>query len=96
MNDRVKCADGFSMSVQANRSAYCSPRVDNADKYDEVEVGFPSDPEPLILSYGEQTENPTQTVYGFVPVQTVALVIVKHGGIVSGDLPPGVPYLGAS
>ena len=39
-NKRIKCADGFSMSVQANSGAYCSPRSDNAASYDEVEVGL--------------------------------------------------------
>ena len=29
-NRRVVCADGFEMSVQAHRTAYCSPRTDNA------------------------------------------------------------------
>ena len=39
-NKRIECADGFTMSVQANSNAYCSPRSDNAASYDEVEVGF--------------------------------------------------------
>ncbi|MED5369002.1 MAG: hypothetical protein VX978_05865 [Pseudomonadota bacterium] len=42
LNQQVVCADGFSMSVQAHNGAYCSPRIDNAESYDEVEVGFPS------------------------------------------------------
>ena len=39
---RVQCADGFSMSVQAHDGAYCRPRIDGADFYIDVEVGFPS------------------------------------------------------
>jgi hypothetical protein len=35
------------------------------------------------------------TVYPFVPAQLVALVIAKHGGMVSGELPPGVAPLQA-
>ena len=38
---------------------------------------------------------PTQSVYGYVPAHVVSLVCAKHGGIVSGDLPPGIPYLEA-
>ena len=49
----VVCADGFSMSVQAHGGAYCSPRVENAERYDEVEIGFPSESEPLLLRYME-------------------------------------------
>ena len=94
-NERIKCADGFSMSVQANSTAYCSPRSDNAASYDEVEVGFPNKPEPLLERYAENPENLTETVYGWVPSQTVLDVIVKHGGIVSGELPAGVIYLEA-
>ena len=92
---RIECADGFSMSVQASRMNYCEPRVDNAEAYDEVEVGFPSSPEPLLERYAEDQSNLTETVYGWVPSQTVLDVIAKHGGVVSGDLPPGVIYLEA-
>lgn len=31
-----------SLSVQANFFTYCYPKVNNADKYKQVEVGFPS------------------------------------------------------
>ena len=92
---RIECADGFSMSVEASRMNYCEPRVDNAEAYDEVEVGFPSSPEPLLERYAEDQSNLTETVYGWVPSQTVLDVIAKHGGVVSGDLPPGVIYLEA-
>ena len=35
---RVRCADGYTVSVQANEYCYCSPRSD-ADHYDKVELG---------------------------------------------------------
>ena len=69
------------------------PRVDNASAYEEVEIGFPSDYESLIAKYAEDKEDYTGTVYGFVPSDVVTLVCIKHGGVVSGDLPPGIPYL---
>ena len=94
-NKRVVCADGFSMSVQAHDGAYCDPRIDGAEKYSLVEVGFPSEAEPLILGFAEDPDRPTETVYGYVPVQTVALVLAKHGGIVEGDVPNGVAKLSA-
>ena len=94
-NKRIECADGFSMSVQASSFNYCQPRVDNASAYEEVEVGFPSSPESLLSSYAEDPSKPTETVYGWVPSEVVLNVVAKHGGIVSGDLPPGLIYLEA-
>ena len=60
-NAKVICADGFEMSVQANKGAYCTPRMNNADKYKEV-----------------------------------TNVIARHGGMVEGDVPPGVIPLRSS
>jgi hypothetical protein len=91
----VVCADGFSMSVQASETHYCSPREDGAEKYTAVEVGYPCLPEPLLTYLAEDQDAPTMTVYPFVPAQLVALVIAKHGGMVSGELPPGVAPLQA-
>ena len=92
-NKRIECADGFTMSVQASRFNYCEPRTDNADKYVTVEIGFPNDYESLIVSYAEDKENYTGTVYGYVPTDIVTLVCAKHGGVVAGEMPSGVPYL---
>ena len=80
---RLHCNDGFSMSVQAHYGAYCAPRVDHTDTdyYFEVEVGFPSEREELLMEYVEDYDNPTDTVYSYVPVEVVQEVIEKHGGI---------------
>ncbi len=96
LNQQVVCADGFSMSVQAHDGAYCSPRIDNAESYDEVEVGFPSSVEPLLMEWCEDKEDPTGTVYGYVPTQVVVNVIAKHGGMVEGEVPAGMPSLRVS
>ena len=78
------------MSVQAHDGAYCEPRVSDAGKYTAVEVGFPTQEEPLIMEWAESPDDPTNTVYGWVPVDVVTNVIVKHGGMVEGQVPPGV------
>ena len=39
---RIVCADGASLSVQASKNHYCSPRLDDIFSYDRVEVGYPS------------------------------------------------------
>lgn len=95
LNKAVKCADGFSMSVQAHEGGYCSPRVDNAERYESVEIGYPSEVEPLIMEYCEDPATPTNTVYGYVPSHIVSLVIAKHGGMVEGEVPAGVAPLTA-
>jgi hypothetical protein len=94
-NEEIICKDGFAMSVQANEGAYCSPRIDNAPKYTKVEVGFPSHPEPLLLEWADDEDKPTNTVYGYVPAHRISLVCVKHGGIISGELPAGIPVIKA-
>jgi hypothetical protein len=77
----MKCADGFSVSVQGHRGAYSSPRDDFADHYSSVELGFPSAHEPLLDKYQDGRGDPTQTVYGYVPISVVAAIIEKHGGL---------------
>jgi hypothetical protein len=94
-NKPVRCKDGFIMSVQAGEAQYCYPRQDNAEKYIEVEIGFPNRPEALIMQYAEDRNEPTETVYAYVPATVVTLVIAKHGGMVEGELPAGIPCLRA-
>ena len=92
--DYVVCADGFTMSVQASENHYCSPRVNGAEViYGRVEIGFPSEREPEFDEYVEDLSQDgkdidwTGSVYGWVPSDIVALVIAKHGGMVSGQIP---------
>ena len=95
MIKKVICKDGFSMSVQANSTSYCHPRESNAKRYKEVEIGYPSSEEELIMEYAEDSTVPTETVYAYVPAPVVTMVIAKHGGMVDGELPAGIPCLRA-
>ena len=79
----MKCADGFTISVQASKIHYCSPRINGADQYENVELGFPNMEEPLIADYAEDPDDLIHTVYGFVPIEVVNKLIEKHGGIVN-------------
>ena len=80
----IVCQDGFTMSVQVGYSLYSTPKK-VAKRYSAVEVGFPSDHEPLIEEYAEnffeEEPNYTDTVYPYVPVAVVDKVLKKHGGI---------------
>ena len=82
----ITCKDGFEISVQASRTNYCDPR-DDIGPYTAVELGFPSLPEPLIIGYAENPDQPTETVYGWVPVGLVKALLIKHGGAVEGSHP---------
>tara|TARA_R110000737_G_C14322372_1_gene439916 strand:+ start:141 stop:431 length:291 start_codon:yes stop_codon:yes gene_type:complete len=90
MNERIVCADGFAMSVQARALSYCEPRIDNAEKYTSVEVGYPSEREEFLMPWVEDSSKPTGTVYAYVPVGVVSNVIIKHGGLIAGEAPAGV------
>ena len=83
---RLVCNDGYSISVQGSGNHYCTPRANllGAD-YDEVELGFPSEPDSLINEYAEDPTDYTGTVYGWVPMEIVEELIKKHGGIKGPD-----------
>lgn len=87
---RIECEDGFSLSVQASHGAYCSPRT-NLGPWDQVEVGFPSDVPDEIMNYAEQPEKPTETVYGYVPIELVETLIAAHGGMKANVKFSGTP-----
>ena len=87
----IVCSDGFEMSVQVGFSLYSTPKK-VAKRYSAVEIGFPSEREPLIEEYaelgifdsvnsGEKFVDYTDTVYPYVPVKVVDKVLKKHGGI---------------
>ena len=85
-NKRIICADGFTMSVQADDGKYCEPKCDSGP-YISAEVGFPSHYDLHLQPYAEDPGSPTETVYGWVPAAVVRMVIDAHGGIIDGTLP---------
>ena len=81
----IVCSDGFTMSVQVGFSLYSTPKK-VAKRYSAVEIGFPSDHEPLIEEFAEtfhqeDVTDYTDIVYPYVPVKIVNKVLKKHGGI---------------
>ena len=82
---RIICADGTTLSVQASKYHYSSPRETECDFYSCVEVGFPSVAPPATWSsyfdgcWGD--DDPCESVYGYIPVELVEEFIEDHGGI---------------
>ena len=82
----IVCTDGFTMSVQVGYSLYSTPKK-VAKRYSNVEIGYPSEHEPLIEEYAECFTfeeldiDFTDTIYPYVPVKIVDKVLKKHGGI---------------
>jgi hypothetical protein len=97
---RVHCADGYHVSIQAHYGSYCAPRPggdafgmggareDYAGPFYKVELGFPSAHDALLNEWGSDPDDPTGTIYGYVPVDVVRELIAKHGGMVKGECPP--------
>lgn len=91
-NPRIVCADGFSMSVQAFDTSYCTPRQ-NEGPHTHMEGGFPSsaplDPELLAARENSYDEDfhPCDTVYPYVAREVFEREFALHGGIVEGKLP---------
>ena len=83
---QIVCTDGFTMSVQVGYSLYSTPKK-VAKRYSAVEIGYPSEHEPLIEEYAECYTfeeldiDFTDTIYPYVPVKIVDNVLEKHGGI---------------
>ena len=92
----IICRDGFRMSVQASKDHACTPR-DDLGPYAAVEVGFPSEIEPLLMPFSDTPNIYTSIVpdiYANVPADTIRAVIQYHAGLRhdSAQLPPLVDY----
>lgn len=74
-----ECPDGYTVSIQASKYHYCSPKQNNQAEYYAVELGFPNQIEEELLTFAEEPEDPLDTVYGFVPMAIVCKILTKHG-----------------
>lgn len=79
-------ADGTELSIQAGSHQYCSPRNNSSEGdynfYDSFEIGFPSRVIPELLEYADDENNPTETVYPYVPKELIRTIIANAGGVV--------------
>lgn len=84
---RVVCADGFTISMQASHMTNCRPK-DDSGPYSKIEMAYPNRGDSLIQRYAEDPDDPTRTIYSYVPADIVRRLIAKHGGVVAGEVPP--------
>ena len=89
MNIPITCADGFNISIQGSQGHYSSYNKET-NKFTSVELGFPSETDELIIKYADDPDEPTKTVYPYVPVDVVNKLIKKHGGTIFGEIPAGI------
>ena len=83
---KLLCKDGTELSIQASSYHYCNPRLDSINNtygdYSSFEIGFPTKQIDCLLSYAEQPEDPTNTVYGRVPISIIEEAVEACGGII--------------
>lgn len=86
---RIVCKDGFQFSVQAGSSLYCTPRINlESGSYTACEVGMPNRKDDLLMKYIENDrEDPTESVYPYVPVEVIDQIIKNHGGYFVAGIP---------
>jgi hypothetical protein len=69
----IVCNDGATISVQANKHAYCKPRTNfPGGMYESYEIGYPSD-----TTFFEMDDD----VKGWVGPEEIVAYIVAHGGV---------------
>lgn len=74
----ITCPDGFECSVQTGLGMYSTPR-NNFGPWTEVEVGYPTQKVDDWLNWAEDPNNPTETVYAYIPVSIVETELKKRG-----------------
>lgn len=77
---RLVCADGFSVSVQASATHYCTP-CDNVGPYRSVEVAYPSEALPDLWAPFRDDPSEPLGIHANVPIENVLFLIAAHGGL---------------
>ena len=78
--ERLVCKNGVSLSLQASRKHYCSPK-NNVGPYELVEVGFiegcekPQSFQPYVMALSEGE------IFDHIPLEIVVDFILENGGL---------------
>ncbi len=80
---RVKCADGYTVSIQAGSGSNvrCWPHEDT-NHFSHVQLDTPSCQDKELIPYRMEPDDENEIFFFFVPVEVVDRVLKKHGGIV--------------
>lgn len=81
---RIRCNDGFSISIQVNNGNYCASENGTRQfgfNWVEVEWGFPSEEIDAVKYNAEDEGNTTNTVGGYVDINLIDELIEEHGGL---------------
>ena len=86
--------NGVTLSVQASSGHYSLPRVILPYKeYTSFEIGYPSEYFGFLKDYAENPDEPTDTVYAYVPKNVISHIISMCGGVVGYKSDHKVKYL---
>ena len=85
---RIEFESGLTLSVQASRLFYCSPRQDSGP-WSEVECGHPmmGGENYFLGNSWEKYREPGSKMFAYVPIAMVRDLCKEHGPVVSGDIP---------
>ena len=92
---RIRCNDGFSISIQVNNTNYCASENGTRQfgfNWVEVEWGFPSEEIDGVKYNAEDEDNTTDTVGGYVDIKLIDELIEEHGGLNLEETLKGLVY----
>lgn len=92
---RIRCNDGFSISIQVHNGNYCASENGTRQfgfTWREVEWGFPSEEIDGVKYNAEDENNITNTVGGYVDINLIDELIEEHGGLNLEETLKGLVY----
>jgi hypothetical protein len=85
---RFELDNGMSVSIQASEGHYSAPRISGLDatEYTQFELGYPNFcPPDYILDYAEDKDEPTETVYPYVPYELIQRMLEEMSNVIEGS-----------
>lgn len=76
---RIIFGEDIMLSIQASANHYCTPRESDLREYLEWEIGYPSEKIEELMMYAENSKEPLNTIYAYVPTEKIVDIINKYG-----------------